>query len=217
MSVIKRSYKFSALCLSGIFIVGFILISTFDVEHIELPVESEIVEEFIATLEEMLTPEQSQEWTLMEEVLIEEEDAGNDSDLPPLPIPNVDMIAMVIVIALLVALLVFLIIFSDKRSKADQFADYDENEFEDSALQDKQSGKRKMSFLFGPNFTVRRLFKKKVRRYGKVGILPRKFDTPKHLAHKIDEHENIDNLLNLYHKARYSDEQITRSEVNTLK
>jgi len=218
MSVIKRSYKFSAICLLGIFIVGFILISSFNIEPIEIPTEVEHVEEAIAILEEMHSPAQESQ---MEEFFVEEElaleETGNDIGLEPLHLANLEMVAMVVVIALLVAILIFLIIFSDKRRRVNTFEDFDEDEFEDSALQDKQSGKRKRFLLFGPNFTVRRLFKKKVRRYGKVGILPRKFDTPKHLAHQIDEHENIDNLLNLYHKARYSGQQVTRSEVNSLK
>jgi len=218
MSVIKRSYKFSALCLAGIAIIGLVLISTFDVEHIELTLEPEYVEEIITTLEELLTYEPLPEPAPVEDVIIEVENVGTGSGQPPLTIPHNDgVFARVIIIATLAALLIILAILGNQRRRVDQFEDYEEDEFEDSTQQDKQSGKRKRHFLFGPNFTVRRLFKKKVRKYGKAGILPRKSDTPKHLANKIEKHENIENLLNLYHKARYSGQQVTRSEINKLK
>jgi len=213
MSVIKRSYKFSALCLAGIFIVGVFLINTFYIERIELPIEiSDQLEEILANLEEVQAgglPEQ-------EEIYFEE---YIDEESPSMPLTDsiFGSVAAIIFTALIGTVLIFIMIFSEKKSNPSQFEDYEETEFEDLALQNNQNLKRKIPFLLDPNFTVRRLFKKKVRKYSKLGILPRKFDTPKHLARKIEKHENIDKLLSLYHKARYSGQQVTRSEVNTLK
>ena len=125
-----------------------------------------------------------------------------------------------IVLAAVATIILFIAVLLIRKSHRpeNQFEDYDDVMEEAPAILDGISKKRKRKFNFGVNYTIRRLFKRKVREYIITkGIYTQKSDTPKKLSETIGEWEDIRVLEQLYHKARYSGENVKRTELNVLK
>ena len=131
-------------------------------------------------------------------------------------------VAILIAIAIAGMLLYTIFKWFSKRRKqsSTQLDDFEDSiEVVDVVNSDKDTKNRKKLFSFGVNNTVRRLFIKKVREFVRHRRLssPAKSDTPKKLVDIIEETENVEALDKLYHKARYSDDEVTRQELKELK
>jgi len=132
---------------------------------------------------------------------------------------NEPHIKPVLLIAAIVVFLVVIALLIDKfYSRNDhQFEDYEETIEEVSASPFERQIKRKKLFNFGINYTIRRLFKRKVKEYMVTkGMYTQKSDTPKKLADTIKTWEDVNTLEQLYQKARYSGEAVERTELNML-
>ena len=129
-------------------------------------------------------------------------------------------IAFVVILCALIILTFYMWLSKRRKQNLSQFDDF-EDSIEIAEATDNFSGTttRRKFFNFGPNITVRRLFTKKVREYVRRDKIskPKKGDTPKQLVLVIEETENIEVLDSLYHKARYSDEEVSRSDLKKLK
>jgi len=214
LSVMKRTVLFAVVCM-----IGFVALSFFIRPH-----ESEVIHvpNIFELFQEAFFPEH-------EEVSREEDDEfegeyherPNLNSAPPMferETNELRMIDLVLIISVIVFLCIAALLL-DKlaRQPNPQFDDYDEEIEETSIASGKESDKRKRTINLGINYTIRRMFKRKVKEYvTKKGFQTQKSDTPKKLAETISEWENIEALQNLYHKARYSNEKIKRSELNGL-
>jgi len=101
------------------------------------------------------------------------------------------------------------------RGPGPQLEDY----VEDLTVEPVEAGLRKKKkaklFDFSANQTIRRLFRQKVQEFmHNNALFPLKKDTPAKLADTIKQWEEVDELRDLYHKARYSGEDVKRSELN---
>ena len=211
-SITKRSFLLAITCL-----VGFVVIVLFVRPYgtvIPLPEftpyvteEAEIFEEpqedtepIEGELEEADDPDQP----IMQDILAEENE------------PH--FIAVVIIVAVIVFLCILALLFNKLfHRNVYQFEDYDDVIEETSFMPDGKLKKRRRLLNFGVDYTIRRLFKRKVNEYvTDKGMNARKSDTPKKLADTIGEWEDVGTLKQLYHKARYSEEHVTRAELKEL-
>ena len=129
-------------------------------------------------------------------------------------------VAVAVGAAIALLVFVFLLIYKRRKKKHTVFDDYDELvEVVDVKEDDKGKRIRSRFMVFGVNNAVRRVFIKKVREHVRQEKIskPKKSDTPKKLVTDIQKTESVDVLDSLYHKARYSEAEITRSELKDLK
>jgi hypothetical protein len=93
---------------------------------------------------------------------------------------------------------------------------------EENLLASGSTKKKSRDPIFSINWIVRRLFSRKVRLNKRKGLVTKKSDTPRKLTEKIcllSESEQTENhyaLDCLYHRARYSEEIIKRSELDEV-
>ncbi|MCL2221826.1 MAG: hypothetical protein FWC20_06235 [Oscillospiraceae bacterium] len=97
------------------------------------------------------------------------------------------------------------------RTSKDDFDDVIEVE---AAAPEHRERKRKKQRISSVNQTVRRLFVKKVFEYKALGLTPARHDTPRHLSEIISETEDVSALDKLYHKARYSGNNVSAGELS---
>jgi tetrahydromethanopterin S-methyltransferase subunit G len=113
---------------------------------------------------------------------------------------------------LFAGVLIFWLFSSGDEKKIDlKFEDYPDD-IEESPFEAEEQKMRNKNNLSGLNWVVRRLFYIKVRMQRRW-LLPKKSDTANILAEKIKKIEDISALNRLYHRARYSDEEIKRIEL----
>ena len=124
-----------------------------------------------------------------------------------------------VITVILVAVVVLLLMLYKNSNKEDyDFNDDDDIYEETPIIHEKSSKKRRRLPNPGVNYTIRKLFKKKVKEYIITkDFHPQKSDTPKMLANTISEWENITTLETLYQKARYSGEQLKRTDLTASK
>jgi len=213
-SLLKRSYMLTITSLACFIAVGFIAHT--DETLIPIP------EFFIHRVEE--TYEDPGSTPLVEDedpdVIIEEtEESQTVLQLEPeTETKQPNMIYPVVITAAALFTLFIIMLFIRNYRPETQFEDYEDIIEEAPVTFEKMSKKKERIFNFGTNYTVRRLFKRKVKEYmAAKGLLAQKSDTPKKLAKTISEWEDIGALELLYHKARYSGENVKRVELNTLK
>jgi hypothetical protein len=94
--------------------------------------------------------------------------------------------------------------------------DYDEG-LEESAYSEGRVPKTARRLLVGANYIVRMLFKKKVNSHRKHGLKIQTADTARIIADFINRSEDINELSEFYHRARYGDEVITNADAARLK
>lgn len=213
-SLLKRSYMLTITSLACFIAVGFIAHT--DETLIPIP------EFFIHRVEE--TYEDPGSTPLVEDedpdVIIEEtEESQTVLQLEPeTETKQPNMIYPVVITAAALFTLFIIMLFIRNYRPETQFEDYEDIIEEAPVTFEKMSKKKERIFNFGTNYTVRRLFKRKVKEYmAAKGLLAQKSDTPKKLAKTISEWEDIGALELLYHKARYSGENVKRIELNMLK
>jgi len=213
-SLIKRSYLLTITSLACFIAVGFIARPG----GTTIPIPDFTIQRFEDAHENVDSA------TLMEdedvEILIEETEE-TQTILQPEPEadhrePN---ILYAIIFAVFAIFAIYIVMFYIKYYRPEtQFEDYDDVVEEAPAILEKMSKRREKFFNFGINHTIRRLFKRKVKEYiATKGMSAQKSDTPKKLAETISEWEDIGALEQLYHKARYSGENVKRIELNMLK
>ena len=92
--------------------------------------------------------------------------------------------------------------------------DYDDIVEVETVTHGQKIKKRKKQRLSSINRTVRKLFVNKVYEYKTQGLTPARYDTPRNLSDIISETEDISTLDKLYHKARYSGNDVSGGELN---
>ena len=116
---------------------------------------------------------------------------------------------------LFACLLLFLLFFAKKeKTKAPEFLDYNEDIVEVPLTEENKL--RRKNKLPDLKWIIRRLFRLKVRRQKRNGLRPKISDTPNILAVQINKFEDISALNRLYHRARYSAEEINRTDLNEI-
>ena len=209
-NVIKRSYKFSVICMSVFLIIG-LLSNPARIENMDYRLLYQYMSGPVA--QEGEGGEEEIEYELIEP------EPENADELPAddsLLVNIIYSIIMVISAVLILSVLYNLLKNMHKRATL-CFEDFEEDEETDPAESGSRVGKRRKPGILGINNTVRRLFRRKVQEYINNGRLyPGKSDTPKKLAGVINEWEDVENLQRLYHKARYSGQTVKRTELDAL-
>jgi hypothetical protein len=213
-SIIKRSYMLTITSLVFFIIVGFMVqpgettipIPDIFVQRVEDNRENTNSVPVVADEDANILSEEAEE---IQAILMLEPEVESEQQ-------NVLYLVILVVVAVLTLFFAILLIKSPRPES--QFEDYDDI-IEEAALSlEKTSKKRGRLFNVGVNFTIRRLFKRKVSEYVvRKDMRTQKSDTPKKLAGKIREWEDIEALEQLYQKARYSGKNVTRIELNKLK
>jgi len=216
-SLVKRVYKLTAVCFSVIIIAGFLLarpgIPGF-------PTNSGYTES--SGSEDKVDNEKQEpdsEW-IGERPVIIDQPASKPPEVDKSD-PETDTITTILwysMTAVSVVLIVMFIRSRIRRPAAYYFEDFEEElEEEQADLSGFSAKKRKARLKLGVNRTVRRLFRTKVREYIRRNeLLALRSDTPGELVEKIAVWEDLGSLKHLYHRARYSEENISRNELNAL-
>ena len=132
-------------------------------------------------------------------------------------VSSVSMYIITAFTGFIVLLLVRLLLIRMYRSAISRFDNYDDVIEESDVTKVTDIKKKKRKHYLEINQKVRRIFKKKVNKYIKKNIMiPQLNDTPAELADIMSKQENVDDLKRLYHKARYSDKTISKSELKLL-
>jgi len=213
-SILKRSYILTIASMTCFIVISFI------VQPGETTIP--IPDIFVPRVEDNRENTDSAPMITDEDPDILNEEAEETQTLVPLE-PEVEseqqnvLYIVILVVAAIIALSFAILLIKNHRPES-QFEDYDDI-IEEAALNlEKTSKKRERLFILGINYTIRRLFKRKVREYVVTkDMRTQRSDTPKKLAEKIGTWENIETLEQLYQKARYSGKNVTRIELNMLK
>jgi hypothetical protein len=210
-AMVKRSIALSAASLAGLIVTGF-LIRPSGLVVIPLPdltIDPDRAAAFSELTADRTRPE-IEDAVTGEIVPPPEPDApfGERAPQPPRLIPMLLIAAAVLTVFIIIVLL-------DRFARRPEllFEDFDEAVAEEPAVPGIRTKRRGKLLHFGPNHTVRRLFKAKVREHK---LTPKKSDTPKRLTDTMGESEDVETLRRLYHKARYSGADVKRSELNAL-
>jgi len=214
-SVSRRSCILSITCLVGFIAIGFISQPVGEV----IPVPDIIIEraESIYESVEIVFGVEEQE----EIDVIEEEEELGGAVVPLLLHSGGEhrpgLIYLLVTAAAVAVIALFVFLYTKWCRYDTQFEDYEDIIEETAFTPEKPSKKSRKLLNFSINYTIRRLFRRKVKEYIVTkDLYTQKSDTPKQLAKTISEWEDIGTLENLYHKARYSNEIIKRSELNGL-
>jgi hypothetical protein len=221
-SLIKRSYMLTITSLACFIALGFIVqpgeaLSRAGERIILIPEftrrKSEEVHDYI--IPDLIPEDDDREVLIGEEG---EEHAILQDDEPVTSDEEISVIFWLSAAAAAIVALFIMMVLIKYRRLENQFEDYDDVTEEAPANLEKMSKKQGTIFNFGINHTIRRLFRRKVKEYMVTkGMYTQKSDTPKKLAETIGEWEDIGVLEQLYHKARYSGENVKRDELNMLK
>jgi len=217
-SIIKRSYRLTLTGLAVIIVVGFFVTRPVNSESGVRDSVADTIGDFADFIHPQPSdppPEEADPTAIPDDI----ESVQEFSDLDNLAflMRDIAFVIMYILTALLSLGLVFFLLYSLHRREANRFDDFDEVLEEEPAAPGPRAGKRRGLVILGPNQTVRKLFKSRVRKHMELnGLYPKKSDTPKKLAAVISEWEDIEALHLLYSKARYSGQNVTRSELNAL-
>jgi len=213
-SLIKKSYLITGTCLICFIIVSFII----QPGGVIIPVPDLVIQRVENAFDSV-----GDALVMGDEGETGELDADNPPD-EPMPIlltpeeGNQPSVLYSLIIALAVIFIITVVLLLNKLYRPDsQFEDYDDVTEETDEYIEIMPEKRSRMFNFGTNHTIRRMFKRKVKEYVTLkSIYTQKSDTPKNLAGKINEWEDIGALNELYHKARYSGYQVQRAELSVL-
>jgi len=216
-SLIKRSYTLTITCLACFIIVGFIVRPGGTL--LQIPERDINLEEIFG---ETTSIEMDEIFELIDDFEDDVEDlpmqhtvGGGENQTNKVHL-DINLIDIVIIVAAVGVIGLIIWISIKQYNPESRFEDYDEIIEESPADFKKLSKKRKRTFNLGVNYTIRRLFKRKVREHIIAkNIFTQKSDTPKKLTEAINEWENIEPLKNLYQKARYSGEDVKRIELNS--
>jgi len=120
---------------------------------------------------------------------------------------DVYFIVLTILVIIILALFIFAIyLFKSYRRDDADFDDFDEMLEESTIDHEVKQAKRKKSPR-NANYTIRRMFKRKVREYIHTKNLKvTKSDTPELLAKSIEQWEDIDALKDMYQQVRYGED-----------
>ena len=213
-AVFKRGYMITIACFFSIIVVAFIVRPQSPILH-NLP---NAVGDFIRTptftQESITAPEQF-------DPVDEEVENVYIEHIPTYFVEqgNFINVTMQVIIAIALVAICIAVVIIEKRFRRGKrkYDDFDDEYEEVSYNPEKSTRKHSLLSILGVNYAVRRLFKRKVKKYiAEKELHPRKSDTPMILADAIEEWEDIHALEELYHKARYSNENVKRSELNEL-
>jgi len=212
-SIIKRSYLLTIACLAGFIAVGFLARSNEEV----VPVPDLIIQRVETAYDQMFDALDLRDPEEREEPVIDVAGYVPLRD-PPRADNQPGMVYLLVAAIAITVVALFVLLHNKWYINDNRFEDYDDI-IEETAVTPEKSLKKSRHLLnLGMNYTIRRLFKRKVKEYITTkSMYTQKSDTPKKLAEKISEWEDIDPLKTLYQKARYSGEQVKRNELNILK
>ena len=216
VSLIRRSYRLTISFLSCILVLGLAITRppANKLPAKEYPGMDMGFQEAKPTVPEL---EEDAVLTEIPKELIPQPDDSPDNDALPGVLDGAIYNIIYGAGALLSVYLIIYLLYTMQKRVALRFDDYDEVVDESFADMEIQVKKRRIRVNYGVNYTVRRLFRSKVREYMRDGeLVPLISDTPGKLAETISRWEDVETLKRTYHKARYSGEKVTRSEVNAL-
>jgi len=208
-AVIRRSYFMVTVCLFGFVAAGFLVQPAEPWLHDPIPTDQVIASdgERGSGVEDLPDVE-----LVIDREVVAERGANERFEVRE----DLLMIIAYVVVTLLFGYLIFTVVKNlHRRAPVVHFDDFDEVETQEAADIVPRFKKRRRLLSFGVNYTVRRLFRLKVQEYmaGNL-LLPGKGDTPAKLAEEICQWEDVGTLKRLYHKARYSGENVQRTELS---
>ena len=218
VSLIRRSYKMTVVFLSCIMLLGLVLARP---AAINTPVEDNGPDVGIISPGQRPaypSPDEVDNRPALPQETTPKEDLPGGGDILVKVLTSDTVRVIMYGAAAIVALcLIIYLFYSIQKRTALNFEDFDEAVEEEPAEIDTMVRKRVKYSRYGINETVRRLFRSKVQEYIVTGELnPKRGDTPGKLADTISRREYVEPLKQLYHKARYSGEKVSRAELNAL-
>jgi len=218
-SVFRRGYITTITIFMIIIIVAFVVQPQSTDPYLELADFSEEIESFEDFLAQSPFIREAPPEEEVYEYILEFYEGSDDLDLTGAGGFSLELDILMIASLLGLILIVICITVLSRYSQPakQQFDDFDEDDEETAFVSEKKRRNRRIGSVFGMNYTVRRMFKRKVKEYTKdERVLLHKSDTPKKIAVNVGEWEDISPLQQLYHKARYSGENVTRVELKEL-
>jgi hypothetical protein len=129
--------------------------------------------------------------------------------------------ALIAVIVIITAAVFYILLTNNKKEKDDKEDEDNSEVFEEDECIESVKTRGKIKASLGANQLVRIMFIRKVNTHRKRSLHVKKADTANSIADKIGNApyggENITELNNLYHIARYSGKAVTKSEIASIK